>query len=241
MTSKDKLQIFAALTTAAAIFVIAIILPRIFLSGNIVRLMSTQGLELFLSLLAILLLGRGRFSDYGFRRPELDRLSPEQRRSGLILLLISPLLGVAATVIIVAVGGKGNPISGSLTLPQIILFAWVFSSIIEEIFTRGFLQGHLSSLSGRYARILSVRIELPVLISAAFFACMHFSLLLRGTDLRTFIVIILFTFSLGLLAGYLRAQTKSLLPAIIVHMLANIGGVIGGIIYFIFRFLLSGN
>ena len=89
-------------------------------------------------------------------------------------------------------------------------------------------------------KLLFVRIELPVLISALFFACMHFTLLFAGVDATTMAVTFLFTFSIGLMAGYLRAKTGSLIPAIAVHMLANIGGMIGGIIYTLINYMITG-
>ena len=141
---------------------------------------------------------------------------------------------------ILGLGGTGNPLAKGLSFPQIVLFVWIFSSIIEEVFTRGFLQGHLSVLSGKHMKLLFVRIELPVLISALFFACMHFTLLFAGVDATTMAVTFLFTFSIGLMAGYLRAKTGSLIPAIAVHMLANIGGMIGGIIYTLINYMITG-
>ncbi|MFH1699682.1 MAG: CPBP family intramembrane glutamic endopeptidase [Candidatus Zixiibacteriota bacterium] len=141
---------------------------------------------------------------------------------------------------IFALGGNGNPLVKSLTFLQIVLFVWIFSSIIGEVFTRGFLRGHLSVLSGKYFRLLFVRIELPVLISALFFACMHFVLLFAGVDATTMVVVFFFTLSIGLMAGHLRAKTGSLIPAIAVHILANIGGAIGGIIYTIVNYLITG-
>lgn len=228
-----------ALAVALGIFIVAVVLPKLVLTGAIPRLATTQGLELLLSLAAIMVIGKGRFSEYGFRRPLATR--PDGTRTRWIVIsLMAPLLGIAAALSILGLGGKGNPVVRSLTLPQIVLFVWVSSSLIEEVFTRGFLQGHLSSLSGRYLRLLSVRVELPVLISAVFFACMHLVLLLSGIDAVTMVVTFLFTLSIGLAAGYLRATTESLIPAFAVHILANVGGVIGGIIYAVFSLLTGG-
>ncbi len=63
---------------------------------------------------------------------------------------------------------------------------------------------------------------------------------MSGADLKTIIIILLFTFSLGLLAGHLRSRSGSLLPAIGVHMLANIGGVMGGIVYTVISIMTGG-
>jgi len=43
------------------------------------------------------------------------------------------------------------------------------------------------------------------------------------------------------MAGYLRSSTGSLVPAIVAHFLANVGGMIGGIIYAIICILTGGS
>ena len=233
-------RVTTALSVAVGIFLIAAMVPKVFMSGPIPKLMTTQALELLLALLAIVIFGQSKFSEYGFRKPRVSQPPAEGGVRWVRICLTAPLLGMVATPLILALGGTGNPLAKSLSFPQIVLFVWIFSSIIEEVFTRGFLQGHLSVLSGKHMKLLFVRIELPVLISALFFACMHFTLLFAGVDATTMAVTFLFTFSIGLMAGYLRAKTGSLIPAIAVHMLANIGGMIGGIIYTLINYMITG-
>ena len=69
---------------------------------------------------------------------------------------------------------------------------------------------------------------------------MHLVLLLSGVDLVTIVMILLFTFSIGLMAGHYRSKTMSLIPAIVVHILANVGGMIGGVLYTLAYFLING-
>jgi membrane protease YdiL (CAAX protease family) len=237
--SKVK-QLLIALATAIAIFVIAIVLPKFIISGGVYRIMTTQALELGLSLLAIMTLGRGRFADYGFCLPKAGSLSISKLSQWLLPVLIALTIGALATMAVLFTGGAGNPIMKQLTFPQIILFVLILSSTIEEIFTRGFFQGHLSSLSSISIKLIFFRVDLPTLISALFFGCMHLSLLMSGADLQTIIVILIFTFSLGLLAAHIRARTGSLLPAIGLHMLGNIGGIVGGIIFNVIHFISTG-
>jgi len=240
MIANNNPRTVTALSVAVAIFFIAVVIPKLAISGHIPALATTQGLELLLALLAIIIFGKGRFADYGFCLPKKDSASPHGSSRWVLISLTAPLLGIPASILILALGGSGNPAAKNLALPQIILFVWIFSSVIEEIFTRGFLQGHLSGLSGKYIDFRLLRIELPVLISASFFACIHLVLLMIGADAITIAVTLLFTFSIGLMAGHLRQKTGSLIPAIAVHMLANIGGMIGGIIYAIINYMITG-
>lgn len=230
MANGNSSRVVTALAVAIGIFLVAIVLPKFVISGAVPRLMTTQGLELVLSLLAIAVIGKSKFADYGFRMPQGGS-------RWLVVAVWAPLLGIAATIGVLGLGGQGSPVAKSLTFPQIILFVWIFSSIIEEVFTRGFLQSHLSVLSGKYVKFPFFRIEWPVFLSALFFGLMHLVLLASGADLTTTIVTVLFTFSLGLMAAYLRSLTGSLLPAIVAHLLANIGGMIGGILYAAFCLL----
>lgn len=238
--SQSSRRLATAVVVAIMIFVTAIILPKIFVSRPVARVATTQVLELGLSLSAIAVLGKGRFADYGFRRPRFDRPSSEALLRWIPVGLGAVGLGAAATIVTLILGVGGNPIAKQLTLPQIALFVWILSSTIEEIFTRGFLQSHLAPATPGSFRFLCFRIETAAFIGAVFFSLMHLSLLLSGVGLTTIVILLLFTFSVGLLAGHQRARTDSLIPAVGVHMLANIGGAIGGLAYMIVLLLTGG-
>jgi uncharacterized protein len=99
---------------------------------------------------------------------------------------------------------------------QIVLLFWVAASIQEELIFRGLLQSVV-------ARVLCTRSSFPLaaILVAVLFGAIHAPMGL---------VTVLLAFLLGLVAGYLRAQSRSLLPAIIVHALFNIAGSIGSFI-----------
>jgi membrane protease YdiL (CAAX protease family) len=234
---ENRIQIIFALATALIIYIAAVILPKFIFGKPVLKIMTTQLLELGLSLIAMWLLGKGRFSDYGFRLP----VGESGRRSTLIRWLLIGIIAVAvgalATLAILITGAIGNPLVKELNIGQIILFIWIFSSCIEEIFTRGFLQSHLAKALGSEPKIPILRVDRPTFISALFFASMHLVILKSGADIKSAVIIVLFTFIVGLLAGNERSRSGSLIPAIGVHMLANIGGLIGGVIYGIYAFL----
>lgn len=235
MKSSLTARIATALIVFAIIFGIATVIPHLFISAVIPRIATTQALELGLALAAIIILGRGRFADYGFRWPRPERPWTEAVLHWIPTGLLAIALGAVATLAVLLTGAHGNPLLKKLNLPEIILFVWIFSSTIEEIFTRGFLQSHIALGIPVDPSSRPPRIDLPTWISAAAFASMHLVLLASGAGLKTIVIILLFTFSVGLLAGHQRARTGSLIPAIGVHLLANVGGVVGGIIYMLIR------
>ena len=192
-----------------------------------------------LALLAIGILGKGRFSDYGFRLPRIAHFSLWVLVKWVLVALAAMGMGALATLAISLSGGGGNPIVKQLSLPQVVLFIWLFSSVIEEILTRGFIQGHLSPLNG--ARLPVLQISVPTLIGALFFGAMHIALLFSGADVPTTVIIVIFTFSLGLLAGHQRDKSQSLVPAVLLHMLANVGGLLGGIVFVLLTVLVTGS
>lgn len=240
MESNSKSRIVVTLAVGVVIFLISALLPKSVLSSTIPRLTMTQTMELVLALLAIALLGKGNFSQYGFRL-QIDPLAPSGGIGRWILYgVVAVAVGALASIAIMATGAVGNPLIKELSIPQIMLFVWIFSSTIEEIFTRGFLQSHIAAVFDSSVRVPVLRVDIPTLISALFFACMHLIILTHGAGAKTLVIILLFTFSVGLIAGHLRARTGSLIPAIGAHMLANIGGVLGGLIYVLFTILTGG-
>ncbi len=231
MSGSLKSRIGIGLVVAAAIFGAAILIPRLLKFTVLSRIAATQAIELGLAILAIVILGKAKFADYGFRLPRPDRPIGGALMRWIPVGLLALAVGAAATVSTLATGGAGNPIAKQLTFPQILLFVMLLSSTIEEIFMRGFLQSHIAL--GETVDPAAPRkfIDRPTWISAAAFASMHLILLASGMDIAGLVITLLFTFAVGLIAGTQRSRTGSLVPAIGVHLLANAGGMLGGIIY----------
>ena len=119
---------------------------------------------------------------------------------------------------------SGAPVEEALGFSylQDIVFIWVYASICEEVFTRGLLQSFLSPLT-RYGINLSkrLRLSLPVLFSGFYFGLMHIVVIDKMGP-----PVIVLTTLLGLVAGYYREKWGSLIPAIIIHALFNVGGML---------------
>jgi membrane protease YdiL (CAAX protease family) len=107
---------------------------------------------------------------------------------------------------------------------QTVLRIWIVASIAEEVLTRGLIQGLLAPLSTTGFRIGAELVSVSILLAALAFAAMHF-VLVRKMGAKAVPVIVL-AFLLGCVTGVYRQTTGSLIPAVIVHMLFNVGGTI---------------
>lgn len=160
-------------------------------------------------------------AEFGFRRPV-----PAQGHFKLWGLA----LGAASTGVILALGLRG--MRGSLAaygLAGIVLWIWVISSIVEELFCRGLFQtlvavGGESDPPGEFP-------PAAVMWSASLFGAMHLPLLLGDAEIAAVVVILLSVTALGYVCATARARTGSLRPAIAAHMMFNVGGFLAGVIY----------
>jgi membrane protease YdiL (CAAX protease family) len=176
----------------------------------------THSAMLALSVAAVWLFSKGRLDLYGITRGTY-KFSPRI----VMWFLPTAVLSLASTV--ASPGGQGTGGPFELTKSQIVVFVWIYASISEELLTRGLLQ----TLLGGNARVgagARRKLSMPVIVSALFFGAMHL-VLVKSMGPAAVPVILLVVF-LGLVAARYRERTGSLLPAIIVHALFNIGGTL---------------
>lgn len=138
---------------------------------------------------------------------------------------VSTRRGCSPSLRAVLAPGEAKDVSSFLGLSRVqeILFVWVYASVSEEVLARGLLQSLLRPLARVRLPIGGGRhLSFPVVLSAAFFGCMH--VVLSDVLGSAVVAVIVLTTLLGLVAGYYRERTGGLVPAIIVHSLFNIGG-----------------
>jgi membrane protease YdiL (CAAX protease family) len=182
----------------------------------------THTVMLISSFILIWLLSKGEILRYGLKTIEIRKLKQP--------LLVGSIAGIILTGLGALLPLKGFETVGEFSLVQIVIFVWLYASISEEFLTRGLVQGFLSPLIKYRIKISKFHISLPILVSALFFGAMHLGLLAMNEDKFTvFIVVLLATF-LGIIAGYFREVTGSIIPAVVVHMLFNIWGTVIGAI-----------
>jgi len=188
------------------------------------------GLLVLLATGTMALFGEGRWKDFGFQKA--------QGAWGKFVLY-GLLLGAVCTLAIKASPGRGMEGALKGLDPARVLLLLLFGSAAEEFFVRGWLQGFLQPLSARRVKLGFTKVSVPVLTGALAFGAMHLPAVIR-IDAWTVAFVLLFTTSLGLLAGIIRERTGSLLPAIWVHLAGNAGGILGGLIYLAIRKIQGG-
>ncbi len=171
---------------------------------------------LALSVAGMWLLSKGRMELFGFTKGTYE-FSPR------ILMWALPTAVLSVASAFAAPEGRGTGELGELTKLQMVVFIWVYASISEELLTRGLLQTLLSG-SSRSSAPATRGLSMPVLVSGLFFGSMHL-VLVKSMGAAAVPVILMVVF-LGLIAARYRERTGSLLPAIIVHALFNIGGML---------------
>jgi membrane protease YdiL (CAAX protease family) len=175
----------------------------------------THTVMLGLSLGLMGLLSKGRMDLFGLAWG-LRALRPS------ILLWILPTAAMSVASAFWNKGAHGHP-ALELSKLQFVLFVCIYASLAEEVLTRGLLQT-LLGWNAQVASILFIGLSLPVLLSGLFFGAMHLGLL--RTMKAGAIPIVVLTTCLGIVAARYREKTGSLLPAILIHMGVNVGGLI---------------
>jgi uncharacterized protein len=182
---------------------------------------------LILSIIIMLVVSKGELCRYGFKRARNFQLK-QVISWGLGLGIISTLIETSLPV-------AGSVVLGELSFLQTVVFVWLYASISEEVFVRGLIQSSLSPLTKYGFTVFERRISLPVLISALLFGLVHLMQSVMGAGGYQVLIIVLSAFVLGLIAGYQRERTGSLVPAIMMHIFANVGGSLASYVIGLFR------
>jgi membrane protease YdiL (CAAX protease family) len=193
----------------------------------------TQITLLIVSLLLIFVLGRGELTTYGLRFISARMMVKPLLTSVIVSLLL--LVPGLAIVMRSDPGSMGPEVPGmGMNLLKLILSVWVLASICEEFLFRGLLQGVLEPLKVHGISIFHRHISVPVVVCALGFGLGHLILLGKlSPPMVTFIVIN--ATILGLIAGYHRETTGSIVPAIVVHIAFNVVG--GGVPMLLMRIM----
>ena len=142
--------------------------------------------------------------------------------------LCAVVINVVLSIITKIISGsvQNHPLMEDTTLLKTFLSVFTLASIGEELLFRGFLQNYLRVLGDKGLTLFKRRISLPVLIGALTFSLAHLILLASGAGTLFIVRILVFTFVLGLIAGYYQEKHDNNAFAILVHMAGNLMGLI---------------
>jgi membrane protease YdiL (CAAX protease family) len=150
----------------------------------------------------------------------------------LIGLLCAIVINVIMNIISVIVTGtvESHPLMQHTTVLKNFLSVFILASIAEEFLFRGFFQNYLKPLGAFGLKVFKRRISLPVLISALAFSAAHLVLIASGVGALFIVRVLIFTFVLGLIAGYYHEKHDNHIFAILVHMSGNLMGLVSVIL-----------
>jgi membrane protease YdiL (CAAX protease family) len=147
-------------------------------------------------------------------------------------LIATIIINVSISIITKILGGEieAHPLLMKISPLQAFIFIFIYASIAEEILFRGFLMNILKPLKIKGISILKRKISVPVIISAFAFGLAHLILITTGVSGLFLLKIVIFTTTLGMIAGYYQEKYDNNAFAIIVHMSGNLMGVIGALL-----------
>lgn len=180
-----------------------------------------QGTMLLVSLALAAGLSRGELSKFGFRMARLRQLA-RALVSGAIAAFAVHALRIGISSVLPDMGGHPSVAGASFT--HIVFTIWILASVSEEVLHRGLIQSFLDPLSSGGLTLPGVRLTLPVVAGAVLFGATHVMLLTLGASGIYVGLVVGSAIVLGLVAGYWRERTGSLVPAILVHVLFNVTG-----------------
>ncbi len=182
------------------------------------------------ALLGWKLMGRP-LGDMGWRRADW------WNRSYLIWFLLTAVSMTAGSFVNVFLGAR-HPLASQMSFLQIVLAIWVLSSFSEEVYVRGLIQSWVADRDD--ATGLSSPFGPTIVSSALLFASMHVPLMWSPVGPTGGLVIVLSTLGVGFACAVLRAQSRSLWPAILCHVAGNVAGLPGGIFAIVLYRLVHG-
>ncbi|MBN1990661.1 MAG: CPBP family intramembrane metalloprotease [Bacteroidales bacterium] len=177
---------------------------------------------LILSVTTILLVNKGNLNGYGFNRAQNIKY-PIVTLKVIGITFASMIFG---GILFMGILNNTFPTGNSTafpehrSIPEMILTVWIWSSLCEEVFVRGFFQGFIQ----QWKHLKFLKLSLPVILSGLAFGAMHLSLLKAGMGMWFVAFIVFNTTIIGLLAAYYREKTDSIIPAFWVHFIANVVG-----------------
>ena len=185
---------------------------------------SVLGHATMLALSIVLILVFKKQVNYRIAVPKFKQILKPISLGFLCAVVINVVLSIITKIISGSV--QNHPLLEGTTLLKNFLSVFILASVSEEFLFRGFLQNYLRPLGDKGVKLFKRKISMPVLIAALTFSLAHLILLASGVGALFIIRILIFTFALGLVAGYYQEKHDNHIFAILVHMAGNLMGLI---------------
>ena len=166
-------------------------------------------------------LSRGRLAEYGFKAATSAQLKTAFIFGSIVAVIVHVVIAIVWTLFPPA---ETHPALAGSSFIRTVFTVWIVASTSEEVVHRGLIQSFLKPLGVYGLNLGRIRLSLPVIVAAVIFGVLHIMLVTLGADSRLVGGIVGMAIVLGLVAGYYREKTGSLVPAVLVHMLFNIYG-----------------
>lgn len=183
--------------------------------------------SVMLILSIVLICSLRKYVNYKIAWPKFKKIWKPILFVFLAAVIINPLL--SGIGIAFGIEAEHHYVFDVMSPLQFFLFVFILASVAEEVLFRGFLQNILKPLQAKGIKIFKRHISLPVIIAAIAFSLAHLSLIASGAGAYFIFTTLVFTFVLGLIAGYYQEKYDNNAYAIIVHMSGNLMGLIGAL------------
>ncbi len=190
------------------------------LSAEVIKVpYSSIALQFVFTIIAIFLLTKGKPGKYGFQLPQKTAF-----RSIVLWVIILLVLGYFLSMFFEGEQhGEQHPIADKGLLTRIIL-GLVVAPILEEVVFRGLIQSYLARFKHIGFKIARAFFSYPVIFAALLFSFAHLPMIIRDMNAGLMFIIFFSTYVFcgGILMGYAREKTGSLIPAVIIHFSINL-------------------
>ena len=153
------------------------------------------------------------------RKPEEWAITLDNLRFSLIVASLLSLLTLPSFIVLYQIYQKvwfhrgPMPLNVPSDLLLLLLYHLLCVALPEEVFYRGYMQSRLNEVFRKRVRVLSAPLGFGWLLTAVLFAVGHYLIDFRPDTLATFFP--------GLVFGWLRERTGSVLASTIFHALCN--------------------
>lgn len=228
MLKRNILAFLLGLAALVAVYLPTFILVSVLIKSDLLGKVSKGEMEVVsapwiilfsatLSLIYMKLLARRggkNLASFGFKLPTFHQLV-----FGVVFGVVFAL-GLQFLSCVLPLGS--GPEMGELAHWQLILYFFIGAPIQEEMIFRGLIQSIVEWRAPQAIKLGTLKLSYSALVAAVLFGMVHIATVRLGASWAQACFTVGAAFLLGLGAGWMRSNTGSLLPGVLIHALFNI-------------------